>query len=121
MQGLIDVIRASVSSGATSEQKAAGAQACRTILAALASEPGKPIALPGIPAPSPQQARLSIDQVLDLAIARLSMIASEREAAPQPQPVPQGLRVPRMPAVPRATPRTMPKVPNAVKTPTRKP
>jgi hypothetical protein len=110
MQELIDVIRASVSSGATSEHKAAGAQACRTILAALDSEPGKPISLPGAPSPSPPG--LSIDQVLDLAIARLSTIATEREAAPQlqPQPAPTGLRVPTMPSVPRAAPRAAPKV-----------
>ena len=36
---------------ATSEKKAAGVQACRTIAAALGAEPGKPLVLPGMPPP----------------------------------------------------------------------
>lgn len=74
MQELIEAIRVAVTSGATAEQKSIGAQACRTILTALDAEPGKPIVLPGAPTPSPL-AGLTLDQALDLAIARLRAIA----------------------------------------------
>jgi len=108
MQELIEAIRVAVTDGATAEQKATGAQACQTILAALGAQPGKPIVLPGTPQPHPLS-RLSMDQVLDLAIARLTQIAAAREAepaqhAPQVQaarPAPQG---PRIPIVPRVSP-----------------
>lgn len=80
MQELIETIRAAVASGASKEQKAAGAAACRTIFAALDTEPGTPFAIPG--APVQAMPRVSIDQVLDLMIARLTTIASEREAKP---------------------------------------
>ncbi|MCW5801767.1 MAG: hypothetical protein KIT31_05225 [Deltaproteobacteria bacterium] len=93
MEELINVIRSAVASDANNEQKAAGAQACRTILAALDTEPGNPMKLPGTPSPSPG-GRLSIDQVLDLAIARLTTIANERAAMPVPPPAQHGLRVP---------------------------
>lgn len=123
MQELIDVIRAAVTTDATNEQKAAGVQACRTIAAALDIEPGKPIVLPGSPSASPPAARLSLDQVLDLVIARLTMIANEQDK----QPVvavqrPSGLRIPVIPAaVPRAAsrlvakPTTRPKAPSTRK------
>lgn len=108
MQELIEVIRVAVSGDASIEQKASGAQACRTILAALDSQPGKPIAMPGTPT-TPMMGRLSIDQVLDLAIAKLTTIASSREATAAPTPAhPQGLRVPRTPPM---SPRPVPKAP----------
>ncbi len=53
MTELIEAIRAAVATGATPEQKALGAQACRTILAALGAEAGRPIALPGAPSAAP--------------------------------------------------------------------
>ena len=80
MTELIEAIRAAVADGATPEQKAIGAQACRTILAALGAEPGKPITLPGAPQPSPL-AGITLDQALTLLIARLAPIAEAREAA----------------------------------------
>jgi hypothetical protein len=86
MQELIESIRAAVASGANTEHKAAGVTACRTILTALDTEPGKPLApaLPPIvvPSASPLQglSKLSLDQMLDLLIARLSMVANAREA-----------------------------------------
>jgi hypothetical protein len=92
---MIEAIRAAVSDGATPEQKATGAQACRTILAALGAESGKPINLPGAPPPHPL-AGITADQALDLLIARLTSIAESREAAaakaataPRPQAAPQ--------------------------------
>jgi hypothetical protein len=106
MNELIEAIRAAVAEGATTEQKAVGVQACRTIAAALDTEPGKPLTLPGV-VPAASTSRVSIDQVLDLAIARLSSLASEQEkqAAAQPPAAqrqlglppaakPRGLRVP---------------------------
>lgn len=79
MTELIEAIRAAVAEHATAEQKATGAQACRTILAALGAEPGKPIALPGAPPPHPL-AGLTADQALALVISRLTSIAEAKEA-----------------------------------------
>ena len=103
MHDLIDIIRTAVGADATTEQKAAGVQACRTIAAALDTEPGKPLVLPGTPAPA-ATSRVSVDQMLDLMIARLTTIANERDAAPQPPARPPvALRVPTnaRPALPR--------------------
>lgn len=103
MDQLIDTIRAATASGASPDQKADGVQACRTIIAALDTKPGKPIALPGTPSPG---ARPSFDQVLDLAIARLTTLANERDKNPAPSlPPSNGLRVPVTPALPRAATR----------------
>lgn len=107
MNELIDAIRTAVADGATAEQKAAGVLACRTIASALDTEPGKPLTLPGV-APMASTSRVSIDQVLDLAIARLSMVASEQEskrasstptaaARPTEATKPTGFRVPSAP------------------------
>jgi len=81
MTALIEAIRAAVATaGATPEQKALGAQACRTILAALGAEAGLPIALPGAPQRHPL-AGITADQALALLIARLTAIAEARDAA----------------------------------------
>jgi hypothetical protein len=80
MTELIDAIRAAVGPDATSEQKAIGAQACRTILAALGAEAGQPITLPGAPQRHPL-ASITADQALALLIARLTAIADARDAA----------------------------------------
>lgn len=102
MTEMIEAIRAAVADGATPEQKAIGAQACRTILAALGAESGKPIDLPGAAGaadaaqPHPL-AGITMDQALSLAIARLTAIAEAQEAAtanaapspPSPPPRPQ--------------------------------
>jgi hypothetical protein len=80
MTEMIEAIRVAVADGATPEQKAIGAQACRTILAALGAEPGKPIDLPGAPQPHPL-AGITADQALALLIARLTAIAEAKEAA----------------------------------------
>ena len=77
MDEMIEAIRAAVSAGATPEQKAIGAQACRTILAALDAEPGRAIALAGAPTPGPLSG-ISPDQALDLLIARLAAIAEKQ-------------------------------------------
>jgi len=85
MQEMIESIRAAVTDGATPEQKASGALACRTILAALEAEAGKAIALPGTPTPGPL-AGISPDQALDLLIARLAAIAEKQPSTVAPAP-----------------------------------
>ncbi len=93
MKDLIEAIRAAVADGATPDQKAIGAHACRTIMTALDAEPGKPIVLPGTPTPPPLSG-LSLDQVLDLTIARLSTVVAARESeAAQPVPPRPGLQI----------------------------
>ena len=110
MNELIEAIRTAVAEGATTEQKAVGVQACRTIAAALDTEPGRPLVLPGV-SPVQTTSRVSIDQVLDLMIARLSLVAKESEheskpaqlqpgavaAAPAIATQPRGFRVPMAP------------------------
>ncbi len=117
MQELIEMIRAAVTTGATNEQKAAGLQACRTIIAALDTEPGNPLVPPSLLATS-LATRPTLDQMLDLAISRLSTIASARDAAvlpatqkvsAVPRQLPTGLRVPGTPAaLPRGKPAKQP-------------
>jgi hypothetical protein len=78
METLIDAIRAAVAPGASAEARAAGAQACRTILAALEAKPGEPLAAPTPAATTPVQAivgalrTMPLDQLLDLTIAKLT-------------------------------------------------
>jgi hypothetical protein len=105
MQELIEVIRVAVATDASAEQKATGVQACRTIVAALDAEPGRPIMLPGMPLPTATSG-VSVDQMFDLIIARLTTIATQRDAQPAlpAAPAPRGLRVPVTPAaLPRPT------------------
>ena len=105
MQDLIESIRAALAEGATLEQKTTGVQACSTIMAALGAEPGKPIALPGVPRPGPLSG-MSAHQALDLLIARLTVVAQERERAeeqlPTSPPPALGPRIPMVPAPPTA-------------------
>jgi len=94
MDELIDVIRAAVADGATADQKAQGAAACRAILAALGAEVGKPIAMPGAPAPSPL-AGIDPGQAIDLLIAKLSsMLPKEEGKAPTATAPPTPARPP---------------------------
>jgi hypothetical protein len=87
MDHMIDAIRSAVTEGATAEQKAAGAQACRTILAALEAEVGKALALPGAPAPHPL-AQIDPGQALDLLIAKLrAALPVEGEHAADAKPL----------------------------------
>lgn len=93
MEQLIDAIRAATTNGATTEQKATAVQACRAIIAALDTEPGKPIVLPGT-APKSPLAGISIDQVIELLIAKLTAVADAGEKATALPPAPTGFRVP---------------------------
>lgn len=71
MEILIEAIRAASAEGATAEQKATAATACRTFLAALESETGKAMTLPGTPTANPL-AGIDPSQALDLLIAKLT-------------------------------------------------
>lgn len=76
MTDLLDCIRIALAEGATPEQKQAGATACCAVYAALSPPPGVPVSVPQAP-----QTRLNIDQMLDLAIAKLrSMVPAEAAA-----------------------------------------
>lgn len=114
MDALIDIIRAAVASGASTEQKAAGVQACRTIATALDTEPGKTFVLAGAPQANPLS-QLSIDQVLELAIAKLSSVATERDAAPTPPPsrlqIPMAITPPRIARAARPAPQKVTRKP----------
>jgi hypothetical protein len=87
MDTLIETIRFAVTDSATAQQKQAGAAACRTILTALEGQVGQPLAAP------PSAPQVGVDQMLDLAIAKLrSMLPAEGAA-----------RAPRL-AIPMVTP-----------------
>lgn len=95
MNDQIEAIRAAVADGATAEQKAHGAAACRAILAALGAESGKPIAMPGAPVPHPL-AGIDPGQALDLLIAKLTAALptdDDKPSAPPAAPASRGLRI----------------------------
>jgi hypothetical protein len=66
MTDLLDCIRIAVTEGATPEQKQAGAAACCAAYAALSPPPGVPMSVPHA-----ARAGANVDQVLDVAIAKL--------------------------------------------------
>ena len=97
MNELLEAIRLAVADGATPDQKATGAQSCRTILAALDAEPGKPLPPPsGLPPVSPL-ANIDAGQALDLLIARLRAALPGNEAkdgVARTRPASTGPRIP---------------------------
>jgi hypothetical protein len=128
MEELIETIRAAVANDASTEKKTAGVVACRTILTALDTEPGKPLAMPSVLPPTLPSAtpklpisQLSLDQMLDLMIARLTVVANAADAkqqlpaataaptaiAPIVPAASRGMRVPTVAAnIPKAVPRS---------------
>ncbi len=84
MDEIIETIRVAVAPAATSDQRAAGIAACRALIAALGAEVGKPLvpATTGATPPPRPLAGFTIDQALDLAIAKLrSMVPAESKPA----------------------------------------
>lgn len=86
---LIESIRMAVAEGATPEARAAGADACRTLLAAFDASAGQPLA-PTTPPPVNQQVAmiatairgLPMDQLADLLIARLrTLVPVDQQSA----------------------------------------
>lgn len=109
MENFIETIRASITSGATDDARTAGAQACRALLAALETKEGEPLVAPGPladsealatlpPVPAPPQAAavhaivsalrgMQPEQLLDLAIARLSAALPAGTSPPAVRPL----------------------------------
>lgn len=92
MENLLEAIRAAVVTDASAEVRAAGAQACRTILAALEATPGAPIqatAVPDVPIANlvATLRGVPMEQLLDLAIARLRATLPAGTAVPTVQPI----------------------------------
>lgn len=105
MEQLLETIRAATAADASDEAKAAGATACRTLLAALEAKAGEPLAAQ-VAASNPVHAIVGAlkhtppEQLLDLAIARLkAALPAGTEIAPVPP-----LRVPLVPIPPRSKP-----------------
>lgn len=103
MEELLEAIRAAVASGASAEQKARGAQACRAIASALDAEAGKPIAVPSAPPPHPL-AGMPLGQALDLLIAKLTAALPPEEAkdAAKRTATRNGMRIKLVPVPPRS-------------------
>lgn len=99
MHELIEAIRAAVEEDATVEEKRAGAQACRTILAALEPQGEPPAAAQPVAAPPANPfavlAGLDLDRALDLVIARLrAALPAEKSAVLGERP---GMRIQLVP------------------------
>ena len=96
METLLEAIRAAVAGDASDQTRAAGAQACRTILTALEAKPGEamPTNVPAGDSPMTQLAQMlgtlrgvPAEQLLDLAIARLRAALPASSDAPRVAPV----------------------------------
>lgn len=94
METLLETIRTSVAAEATDEARAAGAQACRTILTALETPMGAPLAIPSPATSLPPAAQMiatlrgvPTEQLLDLAIAHLRSKLPANAAAPMVEPL----------------------------------
>jgi hypothetical protein len=102
MENLIDAIRTGIAGGASTEQKQQAAAACRAILTALDTEPGKPLAGANAPAPHPL-AGIAPGQALDLLLAKLSAALPPDDKPRDPVqgsavPERQGIRIKFIPA-----------------------
>lgn len=98
METLLQYIAAAIATDATSDERAAGARACRVILASL--EPGVETQTPAASVATPAEAPLvqpaavqaavtalrsmSVDQLLELAISRLHAVVPAADAVTPP-------------------------------------
>jgi hypothetical protein len=95
MENLIESIKNALAPGVSDEVRMAGVQACRTILIALETPAGEPMAAPTVPTATaieptaPLHAAVAAlrglppEQLLDLAIARLKAALPPGAEAPQ--------------------------------------
>ena len=103
MSDVVDAIRAAIAPDANSEARAAGAAACRALAARLdpAGTPQPPIIAPEVVQQLVGMLRtMDVDQVLDLAIAKLRTVGSKDVAPALPAARPFAIR---MVPVPRAS------------------
>ena len=89
MHDLLDAIHAAIAPNASADARAAGADACRTILTALDAAPGKPMNATATAQASPIATIVAglrgvpPDQLLDLAITKLrAALPPDAEVAP---------------------------------------
>jgi hypothetical protein len=92
VENLVEAIRAAVAPDASDATRVAGAQACRTILAALEPQPEVPVCAPSAPADQIGQLLgvmrgIPAEQLLDLAIARLRAALPSGSEAPKVAPL----------------------------------
>lgn len=94
METLLEAIRLAAAPEASPEIRAAGAQACRTILAALETKPGEELANSAPLNTTTQVAQMigtlrgvPIEQLLDLAIARVRAALPSGSDVPRPKPL----------------------------------
>ena len=92
MNELLEAIRIAVTPEATDESRAAGVEACRTILVALDAKLGRPMSASVLDT-SPLMTAVSMlrgvppDQLLDLAIAKLKASLPSGTDAPKVEPL----------------------------------
>jgi hypothetical protein len=101
---VVDAIRASIAPGASAEERAAGAAACRALAAKLdpAGAPQPPIIAPELVQQLVGVLRtMDIDQVLDIAIAKLGTVGSKQGAPALPAARPFAIRMVPVPRDPR--------------------
>ncbi len=100
---LIETIRVAIASDATAEARAAGVTACRTIVAALGSTAGEPLALaPASTQPGPVATAIATmlrstppDELLDMAIGKLRALVPDASTSAIPKLSFQFVKVPR--------------------------
>ncbi len=81
MTELVDAIRAAIEAEASPEARAAGAAACRSLIATL-EPPAPPLVSPEAMAQLATMLRgMNLDQVFDLAIAKLRTLEAARPSA----------------------------------------
>ncbi len=94
MENLLEQIRAAAVVDASADARAAGVDACRTILAALDATPGQPLAA-AVVTPNPSAIAAAVgalrgvppDQLLDIAISRLRAALPVGVDVPVAQPL----------------------------------
>lgn len=90
IETLVQQIREAADPNTSEQTRAAGAQACRTLLAAFEARQGETLAQQSPTAPTPPIAAVvnilrntPVDQLLDLEIAKLQSITPAQEAMPR--------------------------------------
>jgi hypothetical protein len=111
MDALVETIRAVIAPNAAPEVRAAGAESCRTILAALGATQGQPLGAVPRAEPGPIATAVATlirstppDQLLDLAIAKLRLMVPDSSMPSVSAFKLQCVPVPQLGAVKAGTP-----------------